>query len=205
MKTEASRLPDEGRSPDPGRRGEGECAPFDQCLRGFLEIEGLWSSVEDGLRSVAPELGRSSADFVAAAEVVLAAWKVRPSTSVTRFGSVTPRTRTLRLTALDCSPDARRDTILHEVAHVLTGELLAARENHGPRWQKMARALGARPQRSGRDARFRAASDALREQRLKVVARCDRCQFEVKRMRRSRRDWRRFQHRNCGGRLYPVA
>ena len=185
--------------------GQGVEVSGDPCLRGFLEVEGLWPSVETGLRSVASEFGRRDSEFVAAAEIVFSRWKVRPSRSVTRFGSVTPRTRTMRITALDCSRDARRDTILHEVAHVLAGELLAARENHGPKWQTIARALGARPERTGRDARFRVSSDALREQRLKVVARCDRCQFEIRRMRRSQRDWRRFLHRDCGGRLHPIA
>jgi predicted SprT family Zn-dependent metalloprotease len=184
------------------RRGAVEI--HNQCLRGFLEREGLWPSVEDGLRDVAPEFGRGGDEFLAAAATVLSAWKVRPSNAVTRFGSVTPKTRTMRLTALDCSPDAWKDTILHEVAHVLTGELVAARENHGPRWQKIAKALGARPERAGRDARFRAAAEALREERLKVVARCDRCRFEVKRMRRSQRNWRRYLHRQCGGRFRSV-
>jgi predicted SprT family Zn-dependent metalloprotease len=164
----------------------------------------LWPSIEEGLRSVAPEFDRVGDEFLAAAAVVLSGWKVRPSNAVTRFGSVTPKTRTMRLTALDCSPAARKDTILHEVAHVLTGELLARRENHGPKWQKMALALGAKPERIGSDARFRAASEALRDRRLKVVARCDLCLHEVKRMRRSRRNWRRFIHRGCGGRFSEV-
>jgi predicted SprT family Zn-dependent metalloprotease len=123
---------------------------------------------------------------------------------VTRFGSISPQTKTLWLTTLDCSPRARRDTILHEVAHILTGALIAKRENHGPRWRKIASALGAQPSRSGSDPRFRAASQALKQTRLKVVARCVRCDFEIKRMRRSRRDWPRFLHLECGGRFRSV-
>jgi hypothetical protein len=153
---------------------------------------------------VASEIGRGEDEFVAAGLFALEQWTVRPSRAVTRFGSISPATKTLWLTSLDCSPRARRDTILHEVAHVLTGALIAKRENHGPGWRRVALALGAQPRRSGRDPRFHAASRALRATRLKVVARCDRCGFEIKRMRRSRRNWRRFLHLKCGGRFGPV-
>ncbi len=176
-----------------------------QPLTRFLESEGLRPKVEDALRKVALEFGRGEDEFAAAGISALEAWTVRPSRAVTRFGSISPATRTLWLTSLDCSPRARRDTILHEVAHVLTGALVAKRENHGPAWRKIASALGAEPTRSGRDPRFRAASEALRATRLKVVARCNRCGFEIKRMRRTRRDWRRFLHLRCGGRFGPVG
>lgn len=41
-----------------------------------------------------------------------------------------------------------RDTILHEIAHALTGP----RAGHGPKWQQTARALGARPERCNSQA-----------------------------------------------------
>lgn len=176
-----------------------------QPLARFLEAEGLDSRIEAGLRKVAAEFGRGEKEFAAAGTSALEGWTVRPSRAVTRFGSISPGTKTLWLTALDCSPRARRDTILHEVAHVLTGVLLAKRENHGPRWCKIARALGAEPAWAGRDPRFRAASEALRASRQKVVARCGRCGFEIKRMRRTRRNWRRFLHLECGGRFESVG
>jgi predicted SprT family Zn-dependent metalloprotease len=177
----------------------------DQPLVGFLEDEGLRSSVDAGLRKVAIEFGRGDEEFAAAAFVALAEWSVRPSRSVTRFGSITPRTKTLRLTSLDCSPQARRDTILHEVAHVLTSALVATRDNHGPNWGKIAAAIGAQPERAGTDPRFAAASEALRQSRQQVVARCDGCGFEIKRLRRSSRDWERFLHATCGGRFRKIA
>lgn len=179
--------------------------PFRQPLASFLESEGLHLRVEEGLRKVALEFGRGEDDFAATGISALEEWTVRPSRAVTRFGSISSATKTLWLTSLDCSPRARRDTILHEVAHVLTGALVAKRENHGPRWRKIAVALGAEPTPSGSDPRFRAASQALRETRLKVVARCSRCGFEIKRMRRTQRNWRRFLHLRCGGRFWPVG
>ena len=177
----------------------------EQPLLGFLEAEGLRASVEAGLRKVAPEFDRGEEPFAAAGIRALEGWTVRPSRAVTRFGSIVPSTRVLRLTTLDCSPEARLDTILHEVAHILTRALIGKRENHGPGWAKIAAALGAKPARSGRDPRFHAASEAVRASRQKVVARCGGCGFEIKRLRRSSRDWRRFQHRKCGGRFEPVG
>jgi hypothetical protein len=170
----------------------------------FLESEGLRPTIEAGLRKVAAEFGRGEREFAAAGISDLEDWSLRPSRAITRFGSIAPHTKTLRLTSLDCSPGARRDTILHEVAHILTGALIAKRENHGPKWQTIAQALGASPVGSGRDPRFQAASTALRDSRQKVVARCDRCGFEIKRLRRSRRNWRHFIHLDCGGRFKPV-
>jgi predicted SprT family Zn-dependent metalloprotease len=175
-----------------------------QSLARFLEAEGLRPTIEAGLRKAATELGRGEREFAAAGISELEQWTIRPSRAVTRFGSIAPGTKTLRLTALDCSPRARRDTILHEVAHILTGALIAKRENHGPKWRAIARALGASPAGSGRDPRFRAASEALRDSRQKVVARCDRCGLEIKRLRRTRRNWRRFLHLECGGRFKAV-
>lgn len=176
-----------------------------QPLTHFLESEGLRPTIEEGLRKVALEFGRGEDEFAAAGFSALENWTVRPSRAVTRFGSISPNTRTLFLTSLDCSPHARRDTILHEVAHVLAGALVAKRENHGPRWRKIASALGAEPTRSGSDPRFQTASQALKQTRLKVVARCNHCGFEIKRMRRTRRNWRRFLHLKCGGRFGPVG
>ncbi len=171
----------------------------------FLEEEGLRATVEAGLRKVASEFGRSEHGFAAAAFASFESWTVRPSRATTRFGSVSTRTRIFRLTSLDCSEAARRDTILHEVAHIVVFELVSKSERHGPRWQLLALAFGARPSRAGLDLRFRTASAELRSTRETTVARCTRCGFEVKRMRRSTRDWRRYLHRGCGGRFEPQA
>ncbi len=171
----------------------------------FLEDEGLRATVEAGLRKVASELGRSEHDFAAAAFVSFEAWTVRPSRATTRFGSISTRTRILRLTTLDCSEATRRDTILHEVAHIVMSELVSKSERHGPRWKTLARALGARPSGRGVDPRFREASAALRADREQIVARCERCGVEIKRLRRSTRDWRRYAHRGCGGRFVSTA
>lgn len=172
-----------------------------QPLVAFLHDEQLYVRVEDGLRTAACQFSHSAEPFMRSGLVALSGWTVLPSRSVSRFGSVDRRTRTLRITSLDCSSAARTDTILHEVAHILTDHLLEGRECHGPGWRVMAKALGARPKASGQDDQFRRAAEQVRAGRLKTVARCRLCGFEVKRMRRSNRDWRRFVHRDCGGRF----
>lgn len=171
----------------------------------FLEAEGLRPTVEAGLRKVAADFGRSEARFAAAAFVSFAGWTVRPSRATTRFGSISTRTKTLRLTVLDCAPEMRRDTILHELAHIVVFERVSKDERHGPRWRAIARALGARPSGRGHDPRFRQASALQRAAREKTVAVCTACGFEVRRMRRASRDWPRYRHRGCGGHFRAVA
>ena len=173
-------------------------------LSRFLESEGLREAIDLGLRGVAGDFGRESEEFARAGMAALEGWQVRPSRAISRFGSISPRTRILRITSLDCSPEARRDTILHEVAHILTAALVTKHEKHGPDWQRIASALGAHPRSRGEDERFRVAAQVIRDTRLKVVARCEGCGFEIKRMRRSHRRWSRFVHRPCGGRLRAV-
>ncbi len=96
-----------------------------------------------------------------------------------------------------------KDTLLHEIAHAC--DHLAEqpgqtyRRAHGPTWRAWANALGATAQRRGH-------SDSvalLHQQRLKVVAVCQNCGAEFKRLRRLNRR-RHYTHPACGGRVLPV-
>ena len=91
-----------------------------------------------------------------------------------------------------------REVFTHEVAHVaadLWASDAGAREaTHGPIWCSFARVLGvstAATKKTSYLAEHRAS-------KLKTVAVCDRCGFELKRSRRlnSRRI---YSHRQCGG------
>lgn len=96
-----------------------------------------------------------------------------------------------------------RDTLAHELAHGAvevehgTAHALGI---HGPLWRSWARKLGAQPSRAVRP------TGALKEAlsvRLRVVARCERCGFELCRSRRlSPR--KRYLHR-CGGVFQPTT
>lgn len=98
-----------------------------------------------------------------------------------------------------------RTTLLHELAHAC--EHLTAdrprqhRCNHGAAWQAWALAFGIPPRRSAKSV----ALNALRRQRLKPVAICERCGCVFHRLRRlpARRSW---LHPDCGnGRVVPIA
>jgi len=101
------------------------------------------------------------------------------------------------------SPDQQRETLLHELAHAcdhLTNQPgQRYRRAHGPGWQAWAVALGIDPQRTGHSPEL----ESLHRQRLKVVAVCQRCGAEIRRIRRlSAR--RRYLHPECGGRVLPL-
>jgi len=52
---------------------------------------------------------------------------------------------------------------------------------------------------------FAAAGISTLEEWVVWPSRCDRCDFEIRRMRRSRRYWRRFLHLKCGGHFQSVG
>jgi hypothetical protein len=90
------------------------------------------------------------------------------------------------------------ETFLHELAHCLDHQTNQSgktyRRAHGAGWQRWAAALQIAPERCGE-------SEALKQlhaSRLKVVAVCKRCGFELKRLRRLPRR-RRYSHNGCGG------
>lgn len=90
------------------------------------------------------------------------------------------------------------DTFLHEVAHAcdhLSRKRWGAyRQAHGPSWQAWALALGIQPQARGRSEEL----ERLYQERLKVVAVCSRCGFELRRLRRLNRR-HSYVHKTCGG------
>ena len=95
------------------------------------------------------------------------------------------------------------DTFLHELAHCLDhlfnqpGKRYRSAHGHG--WKRWAEALGIDPVRCGESTTLK----RLHAERVKVVAVCKRCGFELKRLKRLPRN-RRYLHPECGGRLVPV-
>ena len=94
------------------------------------------------------------------------------------------------------------ETFLHELAHlfdhVTNQQGKPYRRAHGEGWRQWAQALQIAPELCGD-------SEALRQlhiDRLKVVAVCKRCGFELKRLRRLPRR-RRYSHVDCGGTFRP--
>lgn len=91
--------------------------------------------------------------------------------------------------------DEVRDTILHEIAHALAGP----DAGHGPRWKRIARALGC-------------STDRCTTAALDVDPRyslwCDKCGKRLRNYhRRPRRDFDsgRYTHASCGGKSFTVT
>jgi hypothetical protein len=137
----------------------------------------------------------------------LADLPVRKSRATGLLGSYVHRGSTplcIRLQPLQ-EPEMLRTTLLHELAHacehLTSSHPHRHRCSHGAAWRAWALAFGITPQRNGRSA----ALHALRQERLKPVAVCERCGCVFHRLRRlpARRSW---VHPECGnGRVVPVS
>jgi len=101
-------------------------------------------------------------------------------------------------------PDNLRQTFLHEVAHACDhlsrkGRWKEYRQAHGESWKMWARALGVSTSTSGESEAVR----QLHQQRLKLIAVCEKCGAEFHRVRRLNRT-RTYTHEQCGGKIQPT-
>jgi len=101
-------------------------------------------------------------------------------------------------------PDNLKQTFLHEVAHACdhlsrSKKQRAYRRAHGSSWKAWARELGISPRCCGESE----AVQQLHQQRVKLVAVCQKCGAEFHRVRRLNRN-RSYTHQNCGGKIKPV-
>jgi len=72
-------------------------------------------------------------------------WKFKWDNATVRFGCCNYRTKTISLSRALTernSEEQAKDTILHEIAHVLAG----SNAKHGPKWKEWAVKVGARPE-----------------------------------------------------------
>jgi len=167
-------------------------------LADYLDECGLTEHVDAAIRELIPsDVERWSVD------VILSKTVVKGTRSVSNFGSIHFGHLVMKITELDCAPAERADTLLHEIAH-LVAYFHFSDGGHGVAWQRCAVALGAKPYRCGSDERHDRAVAAKRARQGKVVARCTKCGSKVFRLRRSSRDWSRFTHRACGGKMEGV-
>ena len=101
-------------------------------------------------------------------------------------------------------PDNLKQTFLHEVAHAC--DHLSRKKGyqsyqraHGSSWKIWAKELGISPQCRGESPAVR----QLHQQRLKLVAVCQKCGAEFHRVRRLNRN-RTYTHNQCGGKIQSV-
>ncbi|MDH3998218.1 MAG: SprT-like domain-containing protein [Desulfuromonadales bacterium] len=162
-----------------------------------LAIElGLWDDINQHVRAFdaanAPKLLQQLAEL-----------PVKRSHATRRLGSYVSRDgqpHSIRLQFAQ-EPENLKQTLLHEIAHLcdhLTSPK-ATRRGHGPRWKAWATALGINVKSCGESE----ALAQLQQQRLKLVAVCQKCGAEFKRIRRLSRG-RRYYHTECGGVLRRV-
>ena len=93
-------------------------------------------------------------------------------------------------------PEELRDTVLHEVAHLLAGP----RKGHGAEWKRICLKIGARPTRCP----DMATAKALYRPQKRHAVRCSACGQTWQVSTRKRNKIRRapahgFRHRTCGG------
>lgn len=159
---------------------------------------GLMEQIEEGLLR---HLGEGRCACLLSRILDLPVRKSRALRSLGSYVSRGGRPQEIRLQFAQ-EPQSLRQTLLHEVAHLcdhlIHQEGRRYRRAHGPGWRLMVACLGC-------DASVRGSSDALgalRQQRLKLVAVCERCGAQFHRLR-SFPKGRVYAHRGCGGRLLP--
>ncbi len=130
---------------------------------------------------------------------------VKPSRATRRLGSCSSKNGVpvcLRL-QFEQEPENLKQTLLHEIAHVCDQLTvpggLKTRPSHGPQWQAWAQALGTSTKSCGHSE----ALNQLHRKRLKLVAVCQRCGAEFRRVRRLNR-CRDYYHTACGGSLRQI-
>ena len=101
-------------------------------------------------------------------------------------------------------PDNLKQTFLHEVAHACDhlsrkSGRQSYRRAHGSSWKTWAKELGIPPRSCGESE----AVKKLHQQRLKLVAICQKCGAEFHRVRRLNRN-RTYTHHRCGGKIQPT-
>ncbi len=152
------------------------------------------------------EAGLGSAGYDSSLLKAVGSLPVRKSHAVRRLGAYVTRGADPSEIRLQFALPEQElvDTFLHELAHCLDHRTNQKgkpyRRAHGSGWQRWAEALGVAPQRSCESAALR----RIHEQRLKVVAVCRRCGFELLRVRRLPRN-RKYLHTECGGKFRVVT
>lgn len=164
----------------------------------ILYFLGLYESLQG---AVCGELGSSRGEELL---IQLQQLPLKRSHAVTRLGSYSCRGAKPLAIRLQFAqePEQLEQTLLHEIAHFLDHQTRSLRgpyrNPHGRSWQSWLQRVGG----AGGSGSSAAISDLYR-QRLKPVARCQRCGLLLKRLRRLPQR-QRWLHRNCGGLLVSL-
>ncbi len=160
----------------------------------------LWSQIEVAAVKIVSE--RSIASFLDK----IAQIPVERSRATRRLGAYVSRAGEPVCIRIQFAqePEILKQTFLHEVAHACDHlnrekDPHSYRRAHGPSWENWARTLGISTQCCGESEAIR----TLHQQRLKLVAVCQKCGTEFHRVRRLNRN-RTYVHDRCGGKIEKV-
>ena len=160
----------------------------------------LWSQIEATVENVLTD------DSVAVFLEKIAQIPIQKSWATRRLGAYVSMGKDPICIRLQFAqePDNLKQTFLHEVAHACdhlsqkTGRQ-PYRRAHGPTWKVWVKELGIPPRYCGESE----AVKKLHQQRLKLVAICQKCGAEFHRVRRLNRN-RTYTHNCCGGKIQRV-
>ena len=160
----------------------------------------LWGQIELAVKDLLEDV--STTDFL----VRIGEIPIKSSWSTRRLGAYVYMGGKPVCIRLQLAQEAEnlQQTFLHEVAHACDhlskkGGQQPYRLAHGPSWKNWAKKLGTSPQRYGESS----AIMQLHQQRMKLVARCKKCGYEIHRVRRLNRN-RVYFHNGCGGKIEQV-
>lgn len=94
--------------------------------------------------------------------------------------------------------DDHNQTLLHEVAHIITHVIRPAASAHGDDWKAVMRALGAKANRCGSASFLAEVRKAKQPNGKKHQYNCDKCDY-VYRCNRKLKNLHQRHHANCGG------
>ncbi|SEA00123.1 SprT-like family protein [Desulfuromusa kysingii] len=169
-------------------------------VKQYADALNLWQQIELAVEGML--LNASKAGFLEK----IATIPIKKSHATRRLGAYVSRGGEPVCIRLQFAqePENLKQTFLHEVAHAC--DYLSRKAGsqpyqraHGPSWKLWTNALGISAKSSGESE----AVKDLHQQRLKLVAVCQKCGTEFHRVRRLNRN-RRYTHQQCGGRLKTV-
>ena len=93
------------------------------------------------------------------------------------MGRVRHQRREVNISTFATSTATRKDTILHELAHIIVRWhfVIPAESSHGKTWKKIATALGTDPTATGHDEGFNRDAAAKNAAKIKPIFSCPKC------------------------------
>ena len=169
-------------------------------VKQIAEKYQLWQQIEKAVNGILPG-GSASVLLEKIAQI-----PIQKSWATRRLGAYVSMGREPICIRLQFAQESEnlKQTFLHEVAHACDhlsrkSGRQSYRRAHGSSWKAWAKELGIPPRCYGESE----AVKKLHQQRLKLVAICQKCGAEFHRVRHLNRN-RTYTHNRCGGKIQPT-